>query len=143
MVGTAATTKARVLLVDDEPRVLESTLGVLMDDFEVTTASSCEQALALCVSADFDVLCTDLSLPGMDGIELIRRVSVKCPMVSSVLLTGHFDHYIANQQRHDQSFLFVVKPCDPSKLLDVVNQAAAFTRNRRAMRGMMKRPAGV
>ena len=64
-----------ILLVDDEKVFVESMAEVLRTrGFEVETATTGKQALAIVKSSDYDLLVTDLSMPGMDGIELIRQV---------------------------------------------------------------------
>ncbi len=80
-----------VLFVDDEPdflELMEKRLG--KRGFTVTTAPGGEQALALLDSgASFDAMVLDVKMPGMDGIEVLRRVKSKLPALPVVLLTGH------------------------------------------------------
>ena len=64
----------RVLFVDDEPRVLEAIQRMLFDaagDWEVTTAASGPEALSILDASRFDVIVTDMRMPGMDGVELL------------------------------------------------------------------------
>jgi two-component system KDP operon response regulator KdpE len=66
---------ARILVVDDEPRVLQMLhAGLTGHDFEVTTAATGEQALELLATRHFDLLLLDLGLPGIDGLEVCRRL---------------------------------------------------------------------
>jgi two-component system KDP operon response regulator KdpE len=66
---------ARILVVDDEPQVLRFLrAGLTADGFEVTTAATGEQALDLLATSHFDLLVLDLRLPGIDGLEVCRRL---------------------------------------------------------------------
>jgi DNA-binding NtrC family response regulator len=92
---------ARILIVDDDPIVAES-LGEFLsaEGHAVSTAFNGEEALAALVQAEregtavqparpFEVVLTDASMPGMDGMELLRRVAVKHPRTVVVMLTGY------------------------------------------------------
>ena len=72
--------KARVLAVDDQRYFRELIEGLLTEEgYEVQTASSGEEALHLLERADFDIVLTDLVMPGMDGSELVQRVKEPRP----------------------------------------------------------------
>ena len=82
--------RARVLVVDDEADIRLSVgrvLGLL--GYEVDLAESGEQALAMAERISYDVALLDIRLPGMDGIELMRRVADACPAMAVILLTGY------------------------------------------------------
>ncbi|HPC83786.1 MAG TPA: response regulator [Thermoanaerobaculaceae bacterium] len=82
---------ARVLVVDDEApltRNLASFLGLYPREFEVATASSAEEALAVLDSFRPDVLLTDIRLPGLDGFELIRLARSRQRPMSVIVMTG-------------------------------------------------------
>jgi sigma-B regulation protein RsbU (phosphoserine phosphatase) len=81
-----------VLLVDDEKMVVDMLTQVLPTmGFRVTAADSAREALALLSrdSAQFDVLVTDLRMPGMDGLALIRRANAVDPDLPKIILTGY------------------------------------------------------
>jgi CheY-like chemotaxis protein len=80
----------RILYVEDNPELRE-TIGMLMEGEGrvVTTCASAEEALALEQSACFDLLVTDVSLPGMSGTELARQVLAADPDRWVVLCTGY------------------------------------------------------
>jgi signal transduction histidine kinase/CheY-like chemotaxis protein len=81
----------RVLLVDDEPVVREVLAGQLADEgFEVAEAADGAAALALIErGGPFDLLVTDLAMPGQDGVALIREAQRRCPGLPAILLTGY------------------------------------------------------
>src|SRR5579859_6426109 len=78
--------RPRVLLVDDEVSVRNSTVAILSDDYEVESAADGRAALALLATMDFDVVCTDLNMPGLNGFELLRRVSHMPRHIGRVLI---------------------------------------------------------
>ena len=79
-----------LLIVDDELHVRES-LGhwFTEDGYEVSTASSGKEALAVLGRQHFDVVITDIKMPGMDGIELQRRIHQTDPDVAILVITAY------------------------------------------------------
>ncbi len=80
----------RILVVDDDERVLKSIKGVLEDEgFHVTTARSGEEALQLSAQNGPDVALLDIWMPGMDGIEALKRLKKVAPRCEVVMISGH------------------------------------------------------
>lgn len=80
----------RVMLVDDEVDFLESLKKVFQRrNMEITTAESGEEALALLKESLVDVVVLDVKMPGMDGLEVLRRIKRDFPSVEVILLSGH------------------------------------------------------
>jgi DNA-binding NtrC family response regulator len=83
-------TKARVLLVDDDPIILDSLSAVLtMDGYEVTTAAAIQQAMRCLDAGEYNAVITDLRLPGGDGYELLRHVRSRYPHLPVIMTTGY------------------------------------------------------
>jgi DNA-binding NtrC family response regulator len=82
---------ATVLVVDDEPRVLDELEAVLAADFRVLRAEGGEQALRLLPGADVAVIVTDYRMPGMTGVELLRRSQDVAPDAVRIVLTAYTD----------------------------------------------------
>ena len=126
----------RVLFVDDEPRVLEAIQRMLSDAagaWEVVTATSGEQALALLEGSRFDVIVTDIRMPGMDGATLLNKVHERWPSITRIVLSGHTDQEHA-MRAMGSAHQFLSKPCNPKRLTDVVENAfylSALTPNAR------------
>lgn len=126
----------RVLFVDDEPRVLEAIQRMLSDAagaWEVITATSGEQALALLEDSRFDVIVTDIRMPGMDGATLLNKVHERWPSITRIVLSGHTDQEHA-MRAMGSAHQFLSKPCNPKRLTDVVENAfylSALTPNAR------------
>lgn len=102
--------------------------------FEVVTAPDGEHALDLLRSFLPDVIVTDLSLPGMDGFELITRVraDASLPAIPILCLSGYGGHAHEQRARTAGCDRILQKPCMPDRLAQVVSelvQAAADRRN--------------
>ena len=81
---------ARILLVDDEASI-RLTLGALLErtGYDVTSADGGEQAVQLLERQAFDLLLTDLKMPGMDGMQVVAAARQCQPDVAVIVLTGH------------------------------------------------------
>ena len=116
---------ATVLVVDDEPRVLDALEAVLAAEFRVLRASSGEAALALLPGEDVAVIVTDYRMPGMTGVELLRRSQDVAPDTVRIVLTAYTDvdslMEAINTGRIDH---FIAKPWDPNELTVVVRRGA-------------------
>ncbi|MBX3258186.1 MAG: HDOD domain-containing protein [Labilithrix sp.] len=126
----------KVLFVDDEPRVLEAIQRMLSDaagSWEVITASSGPEALAMLEESRFDVIVTDIRMPGMDGAALLSKVHERWPSMTRIVLSGHTDQEHA-MRAIGSAHQFLSKPCSPKKLTEVVENAfylSALTPNSR------------
>jgi two-component system, OmpR family, response regulator len=79
----------RILVVDDEPSIREAlALGLASETFTVDTAADGCSAVSLACEGGYDVLIVDLSLPDIDGIEVIRRVQMNHPEVVCIAITS-------------------------------------------------------
>ncbi|HEY3064857.1 MAG TPA: sigma-54 dependent transcriptional regulator [Methylomirabilota bacterium] len=114
-----------VLVVDDEPRVLDSLEAVLATDFRVLRAGGGEAALELLRREDVAVIVTDYRMPGMTGVELLRRSHEVAPDALRIVLTAYTDvDSLMDAINTARIYHFLPKPWDPSELLLVVRRAA-------------------
>jgi DNA-binding NtrC family response regulator len=84
--------KLGILVVDDEQDVrvvLEKALSQLTDD--VVVVESGEDAIQACLSRSFDLVISDMSMPGMDGAELLHSLAKDYPSMRRIILTGYSD----------------------------------------------------
>ena len=104
----------RILLVDDEADVCV-TLGALLErsGYAVTTADSGEQALQLLEQQTFDLLLTDLKMPGIDGIQVLAAAKQRQPDLPVIVLTGHGSLESAIDGLHQQIFDYLLKTTPP------------------------------
>ncbi len=119
---------ARVLLVDDEPSVTYA-LSEVLDAHETVVAGSGEEALD--ELADIDVVITDLSMPGMDGLELLRRIRAIEPGIPVILLTARGSERVAVTAMKGGAYDYVSKPFDVEELRVIVARAAELVELRR------------
>ena len=79
---------SRLLIIDDDPLILK-VLQAGLRDYSVVTASSAEEGLRLYAAQPFDAVICDLVLPGMQGLEVIRRIRETDPAARVLIITGH------------------------------------------------------
>lgn len=114
----------RVLLVDDEAELLSSLTPVLSRrGLDVSTATSGEEALDLLANRVVDVVVLDIKMPGMDGIEALRRIKSEIPDTEVILLTGHPDAENAFEGMKLGAHDYITKPPDISELTEKIKQA--------------------
>lgn len=125
----------RVLLVDDDPRVVEALERVLeaeIDDIDLSTATSGREALDVLEGEPFDLLVTDMRMPQMDGAELLERVHERWPDVVRFVLSGQMDRAAAIRSL-PHAHQFLSKPCPVGKMVAAVERA-------RTLRGLITDP---
>lgn len=83
----------KILIVDDEKEVLDSLFLTLKHDknlnYEISTASSAEEALVKLLKQKYDLVLADYKMPGINGVELLTKVSDKYPNTARILITGY------------------------------------------------------
>lgn len=115
---------ARVLVVDDEFSVRDSlTHWFRKDGHEVETAENASEALKLLQQAHFDVALVDIKMPGMDGIELQRRMHDIDARLAVVMITAFASVETAIRALKQGAFDYVTKPIDPDELSHLVARA--------------------
>jgi len=115
----------RILFVDDEPRVLDGLkrmLYPLRAEWQMAFVSSGHEALRSLSEAEYDVLVTDVRMPGMSGIELLSEVVKRYPQVVRLVLSGTADQELTLRSV-TLAHQYLVKPCDAAKLRATVERA--------------------
>ncbi|MDO8945736.1 MAG: response regulator [Desulfocapsaceae bacterium] len=121
-------TKRRVLFVDDDPNILAGIRRVLRsfrDDFELHFTENGKDALEIMAETAFDVVVSDMRMPGMDGADLLKKVQELYPCTIRIMLTGQADQNsilrtvgVAHQ--------FLEKPSNPDILKSVLIRSSAL-----------------
>jgi EAL domain-containing protein (putative c-di-GMP-specific phosphodiesterase class I)/CheY-like chemotaxis protein len=125
----------RVLLVDDEPVVANSLLRILgAAGHVVTIASDGREAIALVESKAFDVIVSEIRMPHVDGLTLLRAVRGRDLDVPVVFLTASPTLETAVEAIEHGAFRYLVKPFDGKELADLVERAARLHRLARVRR---------
>ncbi|MCZ4346184.1 sigma-54 dependent transcriptional regulator [Devosia sp. J2-20] len=113
-----------VLLVDDEEDLRRATSQTLdLVGFPVRTTASAEEALASVSRGWHGILVTDIRMPGMDGMTLLRKAVAIDPDLPVLLLTGHGDVNLAVDAMRDGAYDFIEKPFSVERLLDSITRA--------------------
>ena len=116
--------KFKILIVDDEQDFLETILKRLKArKIEVTGVNTGIKALEFVDNHDVDVIVLDVKMPGMDGIETLREIKKKKPLVEVIMLTGHASVESGIQGMQLGAFDYVMKPVALDELLEKVRQA--------------------
>jgi CheY-like chemotaxis protein len=115
--------KARILAVDDEPVILDALRKVLvLDGFAVDTVESGPEALGLMQRHDYDLVFTDLKMPGMDGVEVVKGVKYLRPDVDVAVITGFATIESAVETMRDGAVDYVQKPFTADELVAFVRR---------------------
>ncbi len=123
-------TIAKVLLVDDEVPFVEAMSKRLgKRDLEVSSAFSGTEAIEkLGKEKSIEVVILDVKMPGMDGIEALKEIKRKFPLVEVVMLTGHATVETAIEGMKLGAYDYLMKPCEMDILMTKVSEAAARKR---------------
>jgi len=124
-----------ILLVDDEPD-LRDVLEIYLTDlgYSVYTAENGETALQTFQRTVPSIVLSDIKMPGMDGIELLRRIKTQAPATEVIMITGHGDMELAIDSLKLQATDFITKPINDDMLEVALNRAE----ERIAMRRQLK-----
>ena len=121
------TTAWTILLVDDEPRVLDALRRTLRDPtYRLLTAGDASEALRLMAAGGVAVLLSDIDMPGMNGVELVKEARRRHPDVIRLLLTGDASLDSALEAINDgEVYRYLVKPWKAADLRQTLADAIA------------------
>jgi HD-like signal output (HDOD) protein/CheY-like chemotaxis protein len=117
-----------ILFVDDEPHVLDSLRDALRTrrhEWSMAFARGSDAALAELDRHEYDVVVSDMRMPGMDGADLLAKVRDVQPSTVRIVLSGHADLDVL-MRATAVSHRFVAKPCDTTELIRVVERSCAI-----------------
>jgi signal transduction histidine kinase len=115
----------KVLLVDDEPRLLSGLRRQLCDRFDILTAESAAEAIRVLESGEkIGAVLSDMRMPERDGIDLLEEVGERWPDIRRLMLTGNNDLETAIEAvNRGRVFRFMRKPCDTDQLAAALKEA--------------------
>ncbi|MBW2096202.1 MAG: HDOD domain-containing protein [Deltaproteobacteria bacterium] len=120
--------KRKILFVDDEPNILQGLRRMLRgmrNEWHMVFAESGEEAMRILEGDPFEVVVTDMRMPGMHGAELLKKIQKKFPEIVRIVLSGHSDQeLILKSVRTAHQYLS--KPCDADTLKNTVARACAL-----------------
>lgn len=121
--------KISILIVDDEDSVRDSLLNWFIEDgYEVEAAENAKRALQILEKRDFNIILADIKMPGMDGLELQRRIKALNSETIVIIMTAFASVETAVQALKDGAYDYVTKPFDPDDLSHLIRNAGAQIR---------------
>src|SRR5262252_8021050 len=119
----------RILIVDDEPGIRQSLKGVFEDEgFTTETVSSGEDCLKRVEQNSYDLILLDIWLPGMDGIDTLRKLREKSPHTHVIMISGHATIATAVSATKLGAYDFIEKPLSLEHTLLAVRNALSHRR---------------
>jgi DNA-binding NtrC family response regulator len=118
------TKKISILIVDDEESVRDSLYSWFIEDgYRVENAENANKALTMLESDSFDIILADIKMPGMDGLEMLRRIKLLKTDSIVIIMTAFATVDTAVQALKDGAFDYVTKPFDPDDLSHLIRNA--------------------
>lgn len=116
---------ARILIIDDEKTILENLKFILeLEGFEVLIASSGSEGISLFLeNPDIDAVISDMRMPGLSGIDVIKSIHQQNPDLGVIILTGNGDLENAISAMKEGAFDYLSKPVQAEKLIITLNNA--------------------
>src|SRR5665647_2146938 len=117
--------KVSILIVDDEESVRDSLFNWFIEDgYRVECAENAKKALSMLESDIFDIVLADIKMPGMDGLEMLKRIKSLRKDSIVIIMTAFATVDTAVQALKDGAFDYVTKPFDPDDLSHLIRNAA-------------------
>lgn len=118
------TTSARILIVDDEAVVRDSLGDWFRDEgYEVDTAESAKAALEKLARANWDIFLLDIRMPGVDGLELQRKLKEAHPEATVIIMTAYASVESAVEAMKQGAYDYIIKPFNPDDLEHTIQKA--------------------
>jgi response regulator RpfG family c-di-GMP phosphodiesterase len=119
----SADNRSRILVVDDEPDITEILSDLLSDQYDCTTANSAKAALELLSAEEFQLVISDITMPGMSGLEMLPRAKSISPNTVVVMISGMQTVESAIGALRSGGFDYLMKPFDLRQVEAVVKRA--------------------
>jgi len=119
---------ASILVVDDDEAIRETLFDLLSTDYLCKTAETAEQALTQLQSESFDVVLTDISMPGLSGLELLGHIRQNYPQTPVIIVSGIGDQEHAEGLIRLGAFEYLLKPFRIEKVEESVQRALVHRR---------------
>lgn len=117
--------KISILIVDDEESVRDSLYNWFIEDgYRVECAENAKKALSMLENEGFDIILADIKMPGMDGLEMLRRIKLLKSDSVVIVMTAFATVDTAVQALKDGAFDYVTKPFDPDDLSHLIRNAS-------------------
>jgi DNA-binding NtrC family response regulator len=118
-------TNISILIVDDEESVRDSLYNWFIDDgYEVACAQNAKEALSILEAKNYDIILADIKMPGMDGLEMHRRIKTLNKDSIVIIMTAFASVSTAVQALKDGAYDYITKPFDPDDLSHLIRNAS-------------------
>jgi putative nucleotidyltransferase with HDIG domain len=114
---------ARILIIDDEPSILSVLYSLLGDQYECKTASCAAEALEYLQEGSFDLVLSDIMMPGMSGLELLEEITRLNRDIVVILISGNLNIQSAIEAMRRGAYDYVTKPFNLSDVETAVSRA--------------------
>ncbi len=132
-----------ILVIDDEEGIRESLKGILEDEgYEVLTASSAEEGMKIFEEQLPDLVLLDIWLPGMDGIESLKRMRDRRPSIPVIMISGHGTIELAVKASKLGAYDFLEKPLSLERVLITVKRALEVAALEGTLKALKEEAAG-
>jgi two-component system response regulator MtrA len=119
-----ATPRVNILVIDDSESVLETILTILeLSSYQATGALSGEEGLASFQKGNFDLIVTDLEMPGISGFDVARAIKGMEVNIPVIMVSGSADELTPEKLRESGVDHILAKPFRPAELRRVINEA--------------------
>jgi DNA-binding NtrC family response regulator len=112
-----------ILIVDDDDAVREILFEALSEKYLCHTASRAEEALQYLEIENYDAILTDVAMPGLDGVSLLKQVQLRDKRLPVILISGKGSGKLAEQLINLGAFAYLSKPFDLDELEQVIERA--------------------
>ena len=120
---------AKILIIEDDESVASALRDLLRaEDFTVEMVTDSTEGLARAQAGSHDVVVTDLQMPGLDGMEIIRQLQAAKPHLPVILITAFHTTEVAIRAIRLGAYDYVLKPIDPAEFLRILKRALESTR---------------
>src|SRR5690242_10365745 len=121
--------ESNILLIEDDPSAASALRRVLEGDgYNVEVVSRGDEGLRIAAQNSYDVVLTDLKLPGLTGLELIQQLHVNKPRLPIILMTAHGTTETAIEATKLGAYDYLLKPFEMEELLDLLARAIESSR---------------
>jgi len=116
--------RRKILVVDDEKNICENVKKILSkQNYEVIQAENAQEALEKMARESFSLLLSDMVMPGMNGLELLKQVKKEWPLTKSLIMTAYASTDTAVKAMQLGALDYITKPFTPDELRDIINLA--------------------
>lgn len=131
----------RILIVDDEPDMLRLLAMILREKtpYDVLTTNNPVEAVSLIEKENFDLVITDLKMPGLDGLQLLEKVKSKDSDIPVIVITAYGTMEAAMEAIEKGGFDFITKPFKKEQILFTIDKALKWLRLCRENRALKEK----